>query len=171
MSSRFPELQKQAAEIEAEMWGDPIAARRRGARGGGEQVPSPPVPASGAVRTRGAVRARGVAGAAAPSGETSRSRSWTVVVEVPQGRPRPAENQIRAALGLQGELDIYYVVTDRIWAALEARELNPEDGACGAEHILFLSSLKPDYALLPAGRKDRPAWCPLATEVRPATWS
>ena len=80
-----------------------------------------------------------------------------VVVEVARNRPRPSAHDIGDRLKLDQPLDIYYVVPWKHWAALRPRELNPDDRYRGAEDLLILWNLQPDYALV-LSAEDPPEW-------------
>ena len=112
----------------------------------------------GAVRTRGARR-----GNTQPASEPLESTP-VVIVEVPENQPIPSAKKVKEKLGLQGTLDLYYVVHGKHWAALSPREFNPDDEEHGGPQHAFLRNLKPEVVLVPAG-KGHPAWCDDKTKV------
>jgi hypothetical protein len=89
-----------------------------------------------------------------------------VVVEAAEDMPSPSEEEVRKKLNLREALDLYYVVRGKHWAALESRELNPDDRE-NTDHHLLLRNLRPDHVIVPAGR-GRPSWC--APETRVTEW-
>jgi hypothetical protein len=121
-----------------------------------------------AVRTRGAVRVRGAAptrGAARRPEPAPPARRPTpvVAVEVPVGREAPTAQHVRRLLTLAGNLDVYHVVPKH-WAALQPRELNPDDRDRGREHYLILKNLALDFALV-VSAEHPPAWSRSARKV------
>lgn len=92
----------------------------------------------------------------------------TVVVVLPSCAEVPDATSIAAWLksrGLgAGQLDIYYAVADRHWAALAPRELCPSDEQYGTDHGLVLRNLMPEFVFVPRGA-SRPPWCSQETTL------
>ena len=160
MSSNTDLWERLAAKLEEGMHEDLrggrtwSAARQRGA----------------AMRTRrGVVRTRGAVQEADQPAVEPWEQVPVVIVEVPKYEMLPSEEQVKHELQERmdnevGDIDLYYVVRGRHWAALGPRELNPDNAEYGNDHHLFLRSLKPEYVLLPSGQ-ERPSWCGEETPV------
>jgi hypothetical protein len=88
-------------------------------------------------------------------------------VQVAGDQPAPSVAAVRSRLPAPAAratpLDVYYVVCDRHWATLGPRHMNPDDEDFGAEALLLLRALKPEFVLVTGG--DRPSWLPRGATI------